>query len=297
MTAFQTRLADAATVTEQTLDALLPTAEDGPERIAEAVRYAALGGGKRFRPFLAIESAALLGGDPAAARAAAAALECVHCYSLVHDDLPAMDDDDMRRGRPTVHKAFDEATAILAGDALLTVAFEILGSPRTHADPAVRAELVLCLARAAGSAGMVGGQMLDLQAETAAEALGEADVMRLQALKTGALIAASCEMGAIVSGADAADRGRLKRYGAIVGAAFQLADDLLDVTGSEAEVGKRIGKDAARGKATLVSIHGEDWARRRLDALVVEAGETLAPYGEAAAVLVDAARFVAVRTA
>jgi farnesyl diphosphate synthase len=268
-----------------------------PARIADAARYAALGGGKRFRPFLVIESARLLGGDVHAAHAVAAAIECVHCYSLVHDDLPAMDDDDMRRGRPTVHKAFDEATAILAGDALLTVAFEILGSERTHPASSVRADLVVCLARAAGSGGMVGGQMLDLEAEAATEGRTEAGILRLQAMKTGALIAASCEAGAILSHAEEMHRARLKRYGEVIGAAFQLADDLLDVDGSEADVGKRTGKDAARGKATLVSLRGADWARHRLQQLVEEAADGLDMYGQAAGVLVEAARFVAERKA
>ena len=295
MSSFEARLADAAEATERTLDQLLPTAGQVPARIAEAVRYAALGGGKRFRPFLVIESARLLGGDVHAAHAVAAAIECVHCYSLVHDDLPAMDDDDMRRGRPTVHKAFDEATAILAGDALLTVAFEILGCDRTHPDAGVRADLVVCLARAAGSGGMVGGQMLDLEAEAASGGHTEDGIRRLQALKTGALIAASCEAGAILSHAEAVHRARLTRFGEVIGAAFQLADDLLDVDGSEAEVGKRTGKDAARGKATLVSLRGADWARRRLQELVEEAADNLDMYGGAADVLVEAARFVATR--
>ncbi|MGX1096756.1 polyprenyl synthetase family protein [Amorphus sp. MBR-141] len=297
MTPFEARLADAAAATERALDELLPTREQVPARIAEAVRYAALGGGKRFRPFLVIESARLLGGDIRTAHAVAAAIECVHCYSLVHDDLPAMDDDDMRRGQPTVHKAYDEATAILAGDALLTVAFETLGSDRTHPDPSVRADLVVCLARAAGSGGMVGGQMLDLQAEAATEAPTEGGIVRLQAMKTGALIAASCEAGAILSHAEEMHRARLQRYGEAIGAAFQLADDLLDVDGSEADVGKRTGKDAARGKATLVSLKGADWARSRLQQLVEEAADTLDMYGEAKGVLVDAARFVANRKA
>lgn len=297
MTAFEDRLAAAAAATEAALDRLLPTGAEVPPLIAEAMRYAALGAGKRFRPFLVMETARLLGGAEKAAVPVAAAIECVHCYSLVHDDLPAMDDDDVRRGRPTVHKAFDEATAILAGDALLTIAFEILGAPETHPDPAVRADLTVCLAKAAGAAGMVGGQVLDLAAETATEPPSEAEIVRLQALKTGALIAASCEAGAILSGADEADRAALRRYGETVGAAFQLADDLLDVAGDEAEVGKRTGKDAARGKATLVSIHGEDWARERLQALVAEAGDSLSAHGADADVLVEAARFVAERTA
>ncbi|MDQ0315152.1 polyprenyl synthetase family protein [Amorphus orientalis] len=292
--AFEERLQAAAEATEAALDRFLPTEGAAPGSIAEAMRYAALGGGKRFRPFLVLESARLFAGPAEAALNVAAAFECVHCYSLVHDDLPAMDDDDMRRGRPTVHKAFDEATAILAGDALLTLAFEILGDAGTRADPQVRADLVLCLARASGAAGMVGGQALDLAAEK--RALDEPEIVRLQAMKTGALIAASCEAGAIVAGASGDDRARLRRYGEIIGAAFQLADDLLDVAGDAAAVGKRTGKDAERGKATLVSIHGEDWARARLDELVQEASAVLDTFGVKASVLREAPRFVAERT-
>ncbi|MEZ5839108.1 MAG: polyprenyl synthetase family protein [Hyphomicrobiales bacterium] len=299
-TDFEARLAATAADVEAALDDLLaasprPGEIARPERLMAAMRHAVLGGGKRLRPFLVVESARLFGLDGAAALAAAAAVECIHCYSLVHDDLPAMDDDDMRRGRPTVHRAYDEATAILAGDALLTLAFEILGREATAADAVVRVELVLGLARASGLAGMVGGQMLDLAAETADEPLGEADVSRLQAMKTGALIAFSAEAGAILAAAPASERAALAAFGRTIGLAFQLADDLLDVEGDAATLGKAAAKDAGRGKATFVSLYGVEETRKRLAGLVTEADALLAPFGERAAVLKAAARFVAAR--
>jgi len=231
-----------------------------------------------------------------------AALECVHCYSLVHDDLPAMDDDDLRRGRPTAHKAFDEASAILAGDGLLTFAFDVLARPDTHPDAAVRAELILALARAAGLGGMVGGQMLDLAAEGRfadgkPQRLDEAAVKLLQAMKTGALLRFACIAGGILGKANRAERDALDRYGSAIGQAFQIADDLLDVEGDAATLGKATGKDAEAGKATLVAILGTERAKERLQALVEEAEASLAPFGAAAAVLKEAARFVADRNA
>jgi len=256
------------------------------------MRHAAIGGGKRVRPFLLVESAALFGATGPPVTDAAAALECVHCYSLVHDDLPAMDDDDLRRGRPTVHRAFDEATAILAGDALLTIAFDILSD--LAVDATVRISLVGGLARAAGVGGMAGGQMLDIEAESAP--LDEASVRRLQSMKTGALISFACEAGAILGRATNSERGRLVAFGRIVGQAFQLADDLIDATGDADIAGKATAKDAEQGKATLVAIFGVDAARTRLDALVAEAVDTLAPFGARADVLADAARFIASRT-
>ncbi len=264
-----------------------------PDRLNEAMRYAVLGGGKRLRPFLVLESARLCGLRAEAALNAGAALECIHCYSLVHDDLPAMDDDDLRRGRPTVHKAFDEATAILAGDTLLTLAFEILADPATHRDAAVRSELSLGLARSSGRAGMAGGQMLDLQAP--GNMLSEAEILRLQSMKTGALICFSCEAGAILAQADAARRMALLDYGRALGLAFQLADDLLDVEGDAALVGKAVAKDGDAGKATLVSLIGVDEARNRLVEMEAKACEALAPFGDQAATLVAAAHFVANR--
>ncbi len=279
-----------------------------PQRLIAAMRHGVLNGGKRLRPFLVVESAALFGArarQPEALRVAAA-LECVHCYSLVHDDLPAMDDDDMRRGQPTVHKAFDEATAILAGDALLTLAFDILSddvhdrgpaampaAARAAVPPAARLALVRGLARASGPGGMVGGQMLDLSAGQ--EKPGEAGIIRLQAMKTGALFRYACEAGAIVAGAGDGDRERLAEFGSAIGLAFQLADDLLDLTADAGQLGKATGKDAAAGKATLAALHGPDWARGQLHGLVEQASALLEPYGENAAVLKQAAHFVAHR--
>ncbi|MER8914729.1 polyprenyl synthetase family protein [Mesorhizobium sp. M0761] len=264
-----------------------------PERLMAAMRHGVLNGGKRLRPFLVMESAALFGADGEAAMRVAAALECVHCYSLIHDDLPAMDDDDLRRGQPTVHKAFDEATAILAGDALLTLAFDVLADEATALPAERRAALVLALARAAGTGGMVGGQTLDLEAER--NRPDEAGIVRLQAMKTGALIRFACEAGAIIAGAAPQDRDRLAEFGSAVGLAFQLADDLLDLTADASQMGKATGKDAAAGKATLVALHGANWARSQLHGLVKQAHELLEPYGEQAALLKAAASFVAIR--
>jgi farnesyl diphosphate synthase len=274
-----------------------------PARLIEAMRYSSLNGGKRFRPFLVVESAGLFAVPRQNALMAGAALECVHCYSLVHDDLPAMDNDALRRGQPTAHKAFDEATAILAGDGLLTFAFDILSRPETHADPAVRIELVMALARASGVGGMAGGQMLDLAAEgrfvqsRAAQQFSETDVRTLQAMKTGALLRFGCEAGGILAAATPPQRAALTRYGTAVGQAFQIADDLLDLEGDPALVGKSTGKDAAAGKATMVSVLGVAAAKTRLKALVAEAEAALAPFGAAAAVLIEGARFVADRHA
>lgn len=264
-----------------------------PQRLMEAMRHGVLNGGKRLRPFLVMESAALFSADGEAALRVAAALECVHCYSLIHDDLPAMDDDDLRRGQPTVHKAFDEATAILAGDALLALAFDIIADEATMLPAERRAALVLALARAAGGGGMVGGQMLDLEAERIRPE--EAGIIRLQAMKTGALIRFACEAGAILAGAPAADRERLAEFGSAIGLAFQLADDLLDLTADARQMGKATGKDAAAGKATLVALHGANWARDQLQGLVDQAHALLCPYGEDAVLLKQAAEFVAAR--
>ncbi|ESY42669.1 polyprenyl synthetase family protein [Mesorhizobium sp. RSR380A] len=264
-----------------------------PERLMAAMRHGVLNGGKRLRPFLVMESAALFGADGEAAMRVAAAIECVHCYSLIHDDLPAMDDDDLRRGQPTVHKAFGEATAILAGDALLTLAFDVLADEATALPAERRAALVLALARAAGTGGMVGGQTLDLEAERSRP--DEAGIIRLQAMKTGALIRFACEAGAIIAGAAPQDRDRLAEFGSAVGLAFQLADDLLDLTADASQMGKATGKDAAAGKATLVALHGANWARSQLHGLVKQAHELLEPYGEQAALLKAAASFVAIR--
>src|SRR5579863_3179308 len=301
---FLARLDTAAAETEAVLDRLLAaTPADGelnrPMRLVEAMRYASLGGGKRFRPFLVVECASLFEVPRERALMAGAALECVHCYSLVHDDLPAMDNDALRRGQPTAHKKFDEATAILAGDGLLTFAFDILARPETHPDAGVRIELVKALARAAGVGGMAGGQMLDLAAEGrfGAQKHGAGDVRMLQAMKTGALLRFGCQAGGILAAADKPRRAALERYGAAVGEAFQIADDLLDIEGDPALVGKQTGKDAAAGKATFVSVLGVDGAKSRLRELVAEAETALAPFGQAAAILIEGARFVADRHA
>jgi farnesyl diphosphate synthase len=301
---FLARLDQVAAETQALLDKLLaatPAAGElsRPARLIEAMRYASLGGGKRFRPFLVVESASLFGVQRQNALMAGAALECVHCYSLVHDDLPAMDNDELRRGQPTAHRKFDEATAILAGDGLLTFAFDILSRPETHADAKVRIELVMALSRAAGLGGMAGGQMLDLAAEGrfGAAKLGEADVRMLQAMKTGALLRFACEAGGILAAASQPQREALERFGAVLGEAFQIADDLLDVEGDPALVGKQTGKDAAAGKATMVSVLGIAAAKARLQKLVAEAESALAPFGAAAANLIEGARFVAARNA
>jgi farnesyl diphosphate synthase len=264
-----------------------------PPRLMAAMRHGVLNGGKRLRPFLVMESAALFGADNLAALRVAAAIECIHSYSLVHDDLPAMDNDDMRRGQPTVHRKFDEAAAILAGDSLLTFAFELIASDETELDAQARVSLIAALARAAGIGGMTGGQALDLEAEKVKP--DEEGIIRLQAMKTGALIRVACEAGAIIGDADVKDRERLGEYGSAIGLAFQLADDLLDVTADASRVGKATGKDATAGKATLVSMHGVEWTKRQLAGLVAQAQELLAPFGEKAALLKDAAHFIAER--
>ena len=305
---FLSRLDAVAADIEVLLDRLLAaTPEPGelsrPARLIEAMRYSSLNGGKRFRPFLVVESAALFAVPRQNALMAGAALECVHCYSLVHDDLPAMDNDDLRRGQPTAHKKFDEATAILAGDGLLTFAFDILSRQETHADPRVRIELVMALARASGVGGMAGGQMLDLAAEgrfvqnRAVLEFSEKDVRTLQAMKTGALLRFACEAGGILAAAKPEQRAALERYGSAVGQAFQIADDLLDLEGDPALVGKQTGKDAAAGKATLVSVLGVPTAKARLKELVTEAEQALALFGASAAILIEGAKFVADRHA
>ena len=278
-------------------DAGLPGEIARPKRLMEAMRHGALGGGKRLRPFLTMETARALGVVGDAPLRAGLAIECVHCYSLVHDDLPAMDDDDLRRGRPTTHKAFDEATAILAGDGLLTFAFDILADPATHKDAEIRVALCLGLARASGLGGMVGGQMLDIEAETAAIPLDDAAIRRLQAMKTGALLRFAVEAGAIVAGAPAARRAALVRYGEALGSAFQVADDILDAEATSEQLGKRAGKDAGRNKGTFVSIHGLDGAKRLRDAFVQQALAALdaAEFQAQGDILRQAARFVAAR--
>jgi farnesyl diphosphate synthase len=264
-----------------------------PTRLIAAMRHAVLGGGKRLRPFLVVETARMLGQAGIGPLRAGAAVELLHGYSLVHDDLPSMDDDDLRRGKPTVHKAFDEATAILAGDALQTLAFEVLADSATDADGSARADLVLGLARAAGLGGMVGGQMLDLAAEGryGCQSLDEAAVRRLQAMKTGAILAFSVGAGAILGRADAAAKQALATYGQALGAAFQVADDILDREASSDALGKRTGKDHDKGKATLVDILGLDGAHAECDRLVERAHTALAGFGPKADLLREAASF------
>jgi farnesyl diphosphate synthase len=290
---FETELKKAATQVERILESIVAeTADETPAHLLHTMRHGLLGG-KRLRPFLVLASARMFGVHGTGVLRVGAALECVHCYSLLHDDLPAMDDDNMRRGRPTAHVAFGEAAAILAGDALLTLAFEILADPSTHQNPGIRADLVFNLARAAGARGMAGGQILDLDAAT--ESLDEPAVMRMQAMKTGALIAFAATAGAILGAAAASDRARLSRYGQALGAAFQIGDDLLDREATPHEMGKATGKDAAAGKATLITLIGADAARARRDALIMEAKAELAQFGEAASQLNAAADFIMTR--
>src|SRR4051812_33988207 len=273
-------MAQAAVEIDQAMDILLPTTE-GPEApLFAAMRYAVIGGGKRLRGFLVLEGARQFSVSRQAALRVAAAIEMVHAYSLVHDDLPAMDDDDLRRGKPTVHKAWDEATAILAGDALQSHAFTVLAEEDTHPDPAVRVELVRCLSKAAGPRGMCGGQMIDMLAEQSGGQMDEMEVGRLQTLKTGKLIEFSAEAGAVLGKAPAAQRHALLAYGRDLGAAFQIADDLLDATASAEETGKATGKDAAAGKATLVSLLGLERARLQAERLVAQAKDHLDGFGE-----------------
>lgn len=272
------RMKEGAAAVEKTLDAVLPKPHGLHARIFEAMRYAVFAGGKRLRPFLVMQSAGLFGVEAGYALRTAAAIEVLHTYSLVHDDLPAMDNDDLRRGRPTTHKAFDEATAILAGDALLTVAFEILSDPATHPDAAVRSALVARLAKAAGAEGMIGGQMIDMLA--AESGFGHDDILLLQRLKTGQLFEFSCEAGAILGQAGDAHRQALRSYAHDMGLVFQITDDLLDVTSTAEKTGKAVGKDAEQGKATLVSIYGIDGARKEAAAIAERAAASLAAYGE-----------------
>ena len=290
---FPAALAQAAQMTDIALEKLLVAPTDLEGRVCQAMRYSALAPGKRLRPFLVLASAQLFGVARRCALQVAAATEMVHAYSLVHDDLPAMDNSDLRRGRPTCHKEFDEATAVLAGDGLLTAAFEVLADPDTHGDPAVRCELVTALAGAAGAAGMVGGQMIDLIAEHQTLDIGA--ITRLQRMKTGALIAFSCEAGAILAKAPHELRTALRGYAHDLGLAFQIADDLLDVEGSAAETGKPVGADVASGKATFVSILGVTRARAQAELLIRQAIAHLDLFEQRAELLREAARFVITR--
>jgi farnesyl diphosphate synthase len=286
-------MASAARAVERELDRLLPQPAGREARLQQAMRYAVLNGGKRLRPFLVMASADLFHAPEDSCLRVAAAVEMVHCYSLVHDDLPCMDDDDLRRGKPTAHIQFDEATAVLAGDALLTLAFEVLADRATAPDADTRIELVRSLGLASGIHGMVGGQALDLAAEGEALELGE--ITRLQQLKTGAMIALSCEAGAILGHASPAERQALHAYAHDLGLAFQIADDLLDIEGSAEETGKRVKKDTVAGKATFVSLLGVDRARSQARILAGQASRHLDLFGEKGQLLRDLAEFVLIR--
>ena len=299
-TDFATRLDQTAEDTEAVLarlldDTLLPDEIARPKRLMDAMRYSSLGGGKRLRPFLVVESAAVFGVPRDAALLVGAALECIHCYSLIHDDLPAMDDSDLRRGRPTLHKATDDATAILAGDALLTLAFDIITRDEIHKDPTVRLLLTRALARCAGLGGMVGGQMLDLAGEGRFGDTGPVDVARVQQMKTGALLRFGCIAGALLGQSTPDQYTALDDYGRALGEAFQIADDLLDVEGDAASLGKPAGADAALGKTTFVTQLGVAGAKSRVGVLIATADAALAVFGARGDVLRAAARFVADR--
>ena len=286
---FLMALRSVATSIDLLLDNLLPMQVEN--RLREAMRYAVLGQGKRLRPFLVVQAARLFDVNPLHALRVGAAIEALHCYSLVHDDLPAMDNDDLRRGQPTTHRKFDEATAILAGDGLLTFAFEILADAATHDDPAVRNALVLALAKASGEAGMVGGQMLDIEAETRNFKTVQ-EIAAMQAQKTGALFRFACESGAILAHADTS---HLRTYANHIGLAFQIADDILDVESSSTTLGKATQKDRSKGKATFVDLLGLGEAKREAKSLVEKAISALAPYGQNASMLAATANFIIAR--
>src|SRR6202000_3336797 len=299
-TDFARRLDQCAEDTEAVLarvlsDTLLPDEIARPRRLMDAMRYSSLNGGKRLRPFLVVESSAVFGVPREAALLAGAALECLHGYSLIHDDLPAMDNSDLRRGRPTLHKAYDDATAILAGDGLLTIAFDIITRDEIHREPTVRLALTRALARASGIGGMVGGQMLDLAGEGRFGDREPVDVARLQQMKTGALLRYSCSAGAILGQSSQKEYQALDDYGRALGEAFQIADDLLDVEGDAAALGKQTGEDAALGKNTFVPQLGIDGAKQRVRDLLARADSALSIFGAKGDVLRAAARFVAER--
>jgi farnesyl diphosphate synthase len=290
---FRSSIDFTALAVERQMDRLLPRGSDPEAKLFEAMRYSVLGGGKRLRAFFVMSGATLFGVSSQAALRVAAAVEFVHAYSLIHDDLPAMDDDDFRRGQPSCHKRFDEATAILAGDALQALAFEVLAHEDTHGDPAVRIQLVTGLAQAVGPHGMVAGQMVDMEAEGKSLSMGQ--ITRLQRLKTGALISFACSAGAILAKASEPARHALIAYAHDVGLAFQIADDLLDVEGRQEDIGKTPGKDVATGKATFVSLLGLERARDQASLLADQAGRHLDMFGDKAELLKQAARYVVER--
>ena len=299
MISIEDRLAESAAEVEESLAALLPSPTSDGEplseaRVIEAMRYACQGG-KRLRAFLTLETAAAFGVARDRAMRVACAIECIHAYSLVHDDLPSMDDDDLRRGRPTTHKQYDEATAILAGDALQTHAFTLLADERTHENALVRVELMAAIAKASGAEGMVGGQMIDIAAESAGAPLSLPEITRLQRMKTGALIEVSCRAGGVLGQADAAHKRMIEGYGRDFGLVFQIVDDLLDVEGDAEIVGKAVGKDADAGKATFVNVLGIDEAKDRATRLTEQAVTHIKPLGERGAVLAELAEYALAR--
>ena len=293
----QDAMDEVSQAVNRTIDRLLPDTDLAEAPLYDAMRHGTLNGGKRLRPFLAIHAAFLFNVDSSRARRVAAAIEFMHCYSLIHDDLPAMDDASLRRGKPTVHKQYDEATAILAGDALLTLAFEVLADPETHPDPFVQTELVRTLAKASGGHGMVGGQMLDLIAEDENVEFDAGEISRLQRMKTGMLMAFACEAGAILGKAGDAQRRALRNYAYDLGLAFQVTDDILDVEADPQDTGKDTGKDEAAGKATFVSTMGKDAARSRAEMLVGQAKRHLKIFEGRAKMLEELADYVLERRA
>lgn len=290
MPLLETRLKEAAERINTALDALLPRAQGPEARLMEAMRYSALDGGKRLRPFFTIEAGRIFDADEGCLLHAAVAIECVHTYSLIHDDLPCMDDDDLRRGRPTLHRAFDEATAVLAGDALLTFAFEVLAEPASHHDPQMRCKLIAGLAKAAGAGGMVAGQAADMAgADIGSDLIA---VTRMNRLKTGALINFAVDAGALIGCASETERTALNRYAHDVGLAFQMVDDLLDAEGVVRDTGKAVGKDKARGKVNFVTTLGVEATRERVGMLAAQAKHHLSIFGPRARVLLDAVDFI-----
>ena len=293
MSRLEARLKDTAERINVALEALLPRAQGSEARLIEAIRYAALDGGKRLRPFFTLEAGRIFDADESSLMRAAMAIECVHTYSLIHDDLPCMDDDDLRRGRATLHRAFDEATALLAGDALLTFAFEVLADPATHPDPQMRGLLISGLAKAAGAQGMVAGQAADMAgADIGSDLIA---VTRMNRLKTGALINFAVDAGATIGCASDAERTALSRYAHDVGLAFQMVDDLLDAEGAVRDTGKAVNKDRARGKVNFVTVMGAPATRERVGMLATQAKRHLALFGPRAAILLEAVDFIVQR--